>query len=464
MSAPVQPASATTSGSATLPIASAGTLLSMVAFTDPLSTVPSLARSLHAGPAAQSWVLSSMSLGLAAALLVTGALGDDYGRRRMFVSGAAILAAGSLLSAVSPGAVLFVVGRLIQGLGAAAVVSCSLALISHAYPPGPGRTRASGMWGASLGAGIALGPVLGAGSEQVSHWRIGPIVVAGLTAVLAVAGRSRLAESTSGHSRPVDLAGSALLGTGLAALVAALTQGRQGWTRPSELALIVAAVVLLGAFLAHQRTARHAMLDLSLFGRPALRSTTIAAVVCGAGIIALMSFMCTMLERGLGRSPLAAALILVVWSATSVVTALLTRRLPARIPGFLRLSVSLVIIAAGMGALAELSTGSGLWLLVPGLLVAGAGSGLLNATLGREAVASVPAERAGMGSGINNTARYVGSAIGVTIVTVIAVRPSTHPQRDLVAGWNTAAIVCAAVSLVGGVVVWLCHRGEQRAA
>jgi MFS family permease len=171
-----------------------------------------------------------------------------------------------------------------------------------------------------------------------------------------------------------------------------------------------------------------------------------------------MSFLCTMLQRGLGQSPLIAASLMLTWSIPSVGTALLTRRLPDRIPGYVRLAASLLVIGIGMLALGPISTGSTLWQLVPGLLVAGAGSGTLNATLGRESVAQVPANRAGMGSGINNTARYVGSALGVTIVTVIAVRPSSHPQQSLLSGWNTASFVCAGISAAGAVAVLLDYR------
>jgi MFS family permease len=430
-------------------VASGGaTLLALFVFTAPLSIVPAVAGGLGAGAVATSWILSSMSLGLAVALLPAGAIGDDFGRRRVFVAGAVVTAVGSVLCAVAPGPLTFIGGRVVEGLGGAALVACGLAVLGPAFPDAAGRARATGLWGACLGAGIAIGPLAGAALDD--DWRVLYVVIAGLSLGVAVLGRVLLEESVSGRARTVDLAGALLLGGGLAALLAALTEGRQGWTSPLELTLIAAAVVLLAAFFAHQNSAGGGMLDLTLFRRPALVSATTGAFVAGSGVTALMAFLCTMLENGLALSPLTAALVVLTWSATSVVSALLTRRLPATLSGGARMSAGLVVVAAGLAPLAFVTPGSGPASLLPGLVVAGLGTGVVNASLGREAVASVPPERAGMGSGINNTSRYVGAAIGVTVVSVLAVHGS---PAALTAGWNTAVLVGIAISLVGAAAI-----------
>jgi hypothetical protein len=147
---------------------------------------------------------------------------------------------------------------------------------------------------------------------------------------------------------------------------------------------------------------------------------------------------------------------MLLWSVTSVVTALLARRIPARVSGRTQLAAGLLGVAVGQLGLWHLSPGDGWQRFVPGLLVAGVASGVLNAALGREAVASVPPGRGSVGSGANNTARYVGSALGVTVVSVIA---AAATPADLVDGWNRAALVTAAVSLVGAVVVLAAREG-----
>src|SRR5919107_3828186 len=212
----------------TLAVAAAGTLLVLVAFTTPLTTLASTAAGLGAGPGAQAWVLSAMSLGAAAGLLSSGAIGDDYGRRRTFLAGTLLLAGSSVLGALAPNALVLVLARVVQGLGGAAVLACGLGLIGHAFPEGPGRVRATGVWGAALGAGVALGPILAAGLAALGGWRLPYVATALVAAAVAVAGRALLSESRAARPRPVDAAGTLLLGLGLAALMAGLVEGRTG--------------------------------------------------------------------------------------------------------------------------------------------------------------------------------------------------------------------------------------------
>ncbi|GAA0949425.1 MFS transporter [Kribbella koreensis] len=442
-----------------LAITAGGTLLALSVFTAPLSIVPSVAAGLQASTIATSWILSSMSLGLAITLLTAGAIGDDFGRRRVFTAGALVLGIGSAVAGLAPNALVFVLGRVLEGIGAAAVIACGLAIISHTSPPGPARARATGIWGASLGAGIALGPLAGSLIDTAADWRYSYLLFTVLALGLALVGRFRLEESRSGRARTIDVIGALLLGVGLACLLAALTEGRQDWTSLLELSLMAGAVVFLTGFVTHQRRASGAMLDLTLFRRPALSAATLAAFISGAGITALLSFFCTVLERGMARSPVFASVLLLSWSAISVAAALLTRHLPPRLSGGAKMAGGLVVITIGLIPMTLLTPTSAPWHLIGGLVVAGVGTGVVNATLAREAVASVPPDRAGTGSGINNTSRYVGAAIGVTVVTIIAVHPAGTPAT-LVAGWNTATLTGMAFSVVGAAAVYLLHRAD----
>ncbi|OZE38367.1 MULTISPECIES: MFS transporter [unclassified Rhodococcus (in: high G+C Gram-positive bacteria)] len=447
-----------------LAIAALGTLLTLMAFTAPLATINSTAADLMSDAAGRTWILSSMSIGLAAALLTTGTVADDFGRRRTFALGAVVLAVGAIICALAPNTLIFVLARILQGLGGAAVVASSLGIIAHTHAAGPVRAKASGVWGASVGAGIALGPLLAAVLDRSATWRTAYVVLAIATLALAVAAHVLVEESRSDAPRGLDPVGALLLATGIAALLAALVEGRQGWTAMAPIILFVLAALLLGAFMVLELRSAAAMLDLTLFRHPPFLAATVAALATGGGIIALMSYMPGFLGTVLGIDALGAALLLFGWSATSVVTALLARRLPASLSGRTQLAVGLVGVAIGMLMLTGLSENASWPRLLPGLLVAGVASGVLNAALGREAVASVPAGRGGMGSGANNTARYVGSAIGVTVVAVVAVPAgsgaggmtqaiSQNDAGGLVQGWNTAALVTAAISVLGAVVV-----------
>jgi MFS family permease len=446
--------------SRTLSVSALATFLVLVAFTTPLATLVSTSRSLGSGPGGQAWILSSMSVGLAVALLVTGAVGDDYGRRRMLVAGSAVLAVTSAVGALAPNTLVLVLARIGQGIGGAAVISCGLGLIGHAFPAGPERARATGIWGATVGAGIAAGPLVMGWLDETVSWRAGFWLLAAASVALVVAGRLLLAESRSQHPRPVDAVGATLLAGGLVALLAGLVEGRLHWGWQA-VALFAAAVVLVAGFVAWERRVRAPMLDLTLFRRPAFVSSVAAALATGAGVIGLMSFSPAFLQRALGYSTLQAAALLFAWSGTSAVVALLARRLPAAFSVRHRLVASLLVVAAGLALLTGLHTGVSVFGLLPGMLVAGVGSGVLNAALGQIAVTSVPAGQSGVGSGANNTARYVGGAVGVTIVAMLAAHDT---PAALVSGWDTAAIVTAAISVAGALGVLATGLRVRRAA
>ncbi|GAA1877166.1 MFS transporter [Lapillicoccus jejuensis] len=443
----------------TVTVATAGTLVAMLSYTAPLGVLPTIARDVAAGPSAQSWILSASSLGLTTGLLTAGALGDDHGRRRVFVAGALVLAVGQLLGAVAPSPGLVVAGRVVQGLGSAALIACSLALISHVVPAGPERVRASGLWGAGLAGGIGVGPLLG----TVMPWRLAYGVV-GVAALFVALVTPRLApESRADVARRPDVPGIVTLAGGLALLCAGLTELRTG-VGALPLALLVIGLVLLAAFAAVEHRVAEPMMPLALFRSPALVAATVGALGTGLGIIAVISYLSTLAQRGLGLDPLQATLALTAWPVVSVVTSLLTRHLPERLSGAVRLVGGLVVVAAGMLLLTGLDPSTTSAHLVLATAVAGLGTGVVNATLGREAVASVPPALAGVGSGINNTSRYLGAAVGVTLVSVLTSRTGTERPAQLIANWDRAVLVAVALTVVCLLVVAVAESRSRRTA
>lgn len=414
----------------TVAVASLGTTLALVSYTAPLATLAPIAADLGSSPSGRSWILSSMSLGLTAVLLTAGTLADRLGRRAVFTTGAVVLALASAGGAFATGTAGFVAGRIGQGVGAAAVVACSLALIGHALPPGPRRSAATGLWGAALAAGIAAGPLL----AGVLPWRVLYLAVGVAGLALAVAARVLLTESTAGAPRPVDVSGMVLLAVGAA---------------------------LLAGFVVVQFVVPHPMAGPRLFRHPGLVGATVASLATGLGIISLSSYLPAVLAPVHGTAPATAALLLLGWSGTSIVTALLTRRISERVTGGVRLGVGLLVMTAGQ--LGLLATGSGTGVVLAALVVVGVGTGVVNATLGREAVASVPADRAGTGSGINNTARYLGAAVGVTVTSVLTSPAGNEPVARLLAGWQVAVLVATGFTLLGAFVALGCARAAAPA-
>ncbi|WP_207769404.1 MFS transporter [Nocardioides currus] len=438
----------------TLAIASLGTVTVLVAFTSPLANINQTVAGLGAGHRGATWILSSMSIGLGAFLLTAGRLADDYGRRRWFVIGSLVLGLATLLGALSHDATTFVASRIVAGAGGAAVIAAGLGMIAAAHPDPGERGRATGVWGASIGAGIAIGPLLGNYLGSLHSWRDVYVLIGVAGLALAAAARG-CPESRSAERARLDVPGVVLIATGTASVLAGLTEGRGGWGRPVTVLLLVVGVLLLVAFVVVERRSTHPMLALGLFARPAFRAVNVAGLATGAGIIALMSYVSGFVGSALGISATTAAWLMLAWSAPSVVTAVAARRLPAHWSGRGQMAVALAVVGLGQLLVLGVDTGSGAARFVPGLLLAGVATGVLNAAMGRESVASVPPGQAGLGSGANNTARYLGSALGVTVVSVVAAPSGAITAAGLVDGWHRAVVVTALVSLVGAAGVAL---------
>ncbi|GAA4554927.1 MFS transporter [Pseudonocardia xishanensis] len=450
---------------ATVIVASAATFLALIAFTTPLATLPATASALDSGPEGQAWILSSMSIGLGIALLASGAIADDLGRRRALVLGSVVLAAASVVCAVAPTTVVLVAGRIAAGVGGAALIAAGLGLIGHTFPAGsPEARRVSGVWGAALGAGIAVGPLLAAGATHFGGWTASYWAEAVLAVALALVARFLLAESRAERPRPVDIPGVVLFAAAIGALLTGLVEARTGPTHPLVLVLVFGGLGLFAVWLVVEHRRPFPMIDPELFRSPPFLAALIGAFATGAGIIATTSFLLTVMARGLGASSVLAAVVLLAWSGTGVITSLLARRLPTIWSGRMQLATGLVVVAVGQLLLLGATPESSPWRYLPGLLLAGATSGVVNAALGREAVASAPRGRSAMGSGANNTARYVGSAIGTTVVAIIATRPGLPSgPAGLLQGFDAANLVATGFTAAGALAVFACHpRGRAR--
>jgi MFS family permease len=447
------PVRATPEQARTLLMASLATLLVLVTFVTPLATGVRTSVDLAAGPGAQAWLLSAMSVGLAAALLTAGVLADDLGRRRVFTGGLGVVGVGAVVVAAAPSPAVFITGRLLQGVGGAAVLACALGLIGHAFPPGPARSRAAAVWGASVGAGTGLGGLVTVALDHGQGWRTTYWATAAAALVLAAVARWTLAESGGNADRRVDVAGIVLLAGGISALLAGLVQSRTGWDRLPVVVLLALGVLLLAAFVPAELRQAAPMIDLRLFRIPGFLAATVGAFVTGATVVGLSSYVPTVLQRGLGESLLTATLLVLVWSAVSTATALAVRFLPG-LDGRVLLALALAVCAVGLAGYAVLGADASGARLLPGLVVLGVGYGAANAALGREAVAHVPPARAGMGSGANNTARYLGAAVGVTLVVlVVGAGSPAGTTEGLLAGWDRAALGGAVVALLGALLV-----------
>jgi MFS family permease len=436
----------------TLVACSAATLLVLVAFTLPLTVLAPIGRDLHASSSDRTWMLSAMSLGLAALLLASGTVADDIGRRRVFLAGGAVFTVACAAAALARSPAAFIFARAAQGLGGAALLASSLALLAEQFRAGEARTHATGIWGAMFGAGVAIGPTAGALFAGAGSWRLAYWGLTGASLLTAGFAAAVLPESRADGRRRLDRPGLVLLSAGLVALVAALVRGNpDGWTSGGVLALFTVGAALLVGFVTAARIRDDALIDLDLFRRPTFVAALAGSLCLGLSVLALFSYLPGLLQDALRATPLTAALALLPWSLTSVLVAWRARTIGRVLAPRGTLALGMVLCGAGELAMLGLRPGDSWRHLLVGLLISGVGTGLLNAGLARASVAVVPIARSGMGAGANNTARYLGAAIGVAIVAaIVQAQPAT--PAGAAHGFDLAAVVCAAFCAAGAII------------
>ncbi|WP_055495283.1 MFS transporter [Streptomyces sp. TP-A0356] len=433
--------------SPTLALTSAATAVALMTYTAPMVTLPGTAAALHTSVSAQAWLLNGTPLGLAALLLVAGSLADDYGRRRIFVAGTVALGLTTALGAFATSTWLFTLARVAQGAASAAILASSLGLLVHAFPTPRGRLHATGVWGAFVSGGIAVGPLV---AGAMPTWRVAYGVLGAAALIVAALSARTLTESRAPRGGRPDLAGAAVFSLALVSLVAALTLGRDGWLRPPVVLLFAAAVLLVLVFAVIEHRARTPMIDLALLRRPRFLGSAVSGLFTGLAVIGLFSFLPTLLQRTLGLTPMNTAWLFLLWSGLSFAVALQAKRLAGRVSSRHQLALGFALHAVGVLTMLG-AVGSGSWArLLPGLVIGGVGSGLLNAALPLVAVESVPMERAAMGSGAQQTFRYIGSCAGVAL-TITLVTTGGAPAH----GADIAAAVSAGLALVGAAGVLL---------
>ncbi|MGC1813214.1 MAG: MFS transporter [Solirubrobacterales bacterium] len=427
--------------------------------------LPTIERELHASADNVQWVLNGYLLVMSVLVVTAGRLGDIYGRRRVFLIGMAVFGAGSVLAAVASDDAVLVAARAIQGAGGAAMLSLSLAIVSHAFPVSQ-QGQALGIWAAVSALALAIGPLVGGVLIDVD-WRLIfwinlPICALGIAITWWAARESR--DETSPPK--VDYPGLATLTPGLLAIVLALIRADNwGWTSGRTLGLLAAGLVLLAAFWAIEHRVASPIVDFGLFrNRPYLGASAAAFALVGA-YWAVIFFQPQYLQDVLDHGPVAAGVLVLPITAPMVFISPFCGPLIARVGPRVLMTAGMVCGAVGLALLTQIDAHSSYGALLPGYLLFGIALGLVYAPMSTAAMLAMPREKAGIAAGVLAMVRVTGAlALAVVASAFQSIQSDQLDQHpgDASGAFATALAdstwVLVGLVTVGAVLTWALVR------
>jgi EmrB/QacA subfamily drug resistance transporter len=446
--------------------------------------LPDIRRELGGSFTDMQWVVDAYALGLATLLLASGSLADLLGRRLVFVTGIVVFVVSSFVCGLAGSPTVLNVARAVQGLGGAMMFATSLALIAQEFAPNE-RGTAIGLWGATTGFAVAVGPVVGGvitehlGWEWIFFVNV-PVGLATMAMTLA-----QVPEGERDTSARIDWAGLVTFSGALFCLVFALIRGNEeGWGSALIVGLLAASALLMAVFVAVELRSERPMLDLHLFRIPAFTGAQIAAFALHASMFAMFLYIVIYVQSILGYSPLEAGLRFLPISVLSFLVAPVAGKLAERLPIRAFLGVGLGLVGIGLLLMGGIKPGDDWTTLLPGFIVAGIGIGCVNPPLATAAIGVVEPRRSGAASGINSTFRQVGIATGIAGLGALfqgrvtdklgnanlgeaVVSGQAHTaiaQRAFIDGLNEILIVAAVVAFVGGALAFALVRSRDLVA
>jgi EmrB/QacA subfamily drug resistance transporter len=428
--------------------------------------LPSMQKDLGLSGSGLQWVLNAYTLTFGGLLMFGGRAADLFGRRRVFVGGLAVFTGASLLGGFAQNETMLIVARAVQGLGGAALAPATLTLLMTSYREGPERTRALGAWGATAASGGAFGVLAGGLLTDLVNWRWVlfvnvPIGIALITAAMAV-----LSESRGQLSRfhDLDVPGTITVTGGVVALVYAIVRtDTYSWGSWQTLSALAGAAVLLAAFLTIEARSANPLVPLGIFRHRALAIADTIVGLLGAAMFGLFFFATLYLQQVHGFSPLKAGFALVPLPLAIIVGSQITTRNIGRFGARPLIFLGSLVAAVGLGWLAGISPDGSFWTHVFGpVILIGVGMGTNMVAITTAATNGVPPQLAGLASGLLNTGRMVGGAIGLAALSTLAMHRTEHlaaggtPMPEaLTSGYARGLVVCCAIMLAGALLALL---------
>ncbi|MFI6515754.1 MFS transporter [Spirillospora sp. NPDC050679] len=425
--------------------------------------LPAIGTGLGLSPVGLAWTVNAYVLVFGALLLPGGRLGDVHGRRRVFLVGTAVFAAGSAAAGLAAGPGPLLAARAVQGVGAGLLAPTALGLVLTLFPAGSGRARAMAVWGAVSGAGGAAGVLLGGVLTDVAGWRW--VFLAGIPlAVLVLAGTAVLVPADVPAGGRIDLPGAVSVTGGLLLAAYGLAgAARDGWTAPAVLAPLAGGAVLLALFAAVQKRSSAPLVRPRVLRTGGVAPANALMILIGAVWIGLFFFLPLYQQKVLGYSPIEAGLTQLPLALAMTASSWLGPRLAGRVRTAPALAAAAALAAAGLLWLSRAPVdGSFLPDLALPSIPVGAGLGLLFVLLTGLSATGVPAEDAGLAGGLINTTRQIGGAIGLALLTAVAALPGPNATpAALAAGYGTALRAAAAIAALAALLSLLVREPRK---
>jgi EmrB/QacA subfamily drug resistance transporter len=410
--------------------------------------LPTLVRDLNAGQSDLQWIVDAYVIVFAGLLLTAGSLADKVGRKRTFLAGLAIFAAGSAWAAFSGSVGLLIAARAGMGVGGALMIPSTLSIISDMYRAPVQRQRAISLWAATTGVGVALGPIIG--GLLLAHFWWGsvflvnvPIAVLGLAAAIWL-----VPDSRNPAAGTPDLGGALLSIAGIGLVLWAIIEGPvRGWSSVWVIGAGAAGLAVLGVFVAWERISSHPMLNLSFFRSRAFGAAIPAVATVNFGLYGALFVLTQFLQFSIGYTPLQAGVRILPAAAAVVLIAPLSAVGVRLLGPKITMSVGLALIAAGLWLVSGITATTGYSGIVAGMILLGAGAGLALPTSSGSVVGSVPTGNSGVASATNTTAIQVGGALGVAVIGSLL---TTRYQDRIANGLAGRHVPTAAMDAIRG--------------
>jgi EmrB/QacA subfamily drug resistance transporter len=424
--------------------------------------LPTIGRDLDAGLSSLQWVVNAYTLTLAGFLLLGGALGDRYGRRRIFLLGVVWFAGASVLCAAAPSAEALIAARALQGIGAALLTPGSLAIIEASFAPDD-RAAAIGAWSGLGGIMTALGPFLGGWLVESASWRWIFLINLPFAAVVVWVGLRHVPETMNEEAPDgLDITGAVLTVLGLAGIIGGLTRGPEaGWADPATLVALLGGLVCLGAFVAVEQRTPHPLVPLAIFASAQFTAANVVTFVVYAALTGAFFLLPIQLQTIAGFTPIASGAALLPITFLMLLGSPGAGRLATRIGPRVPMSLGPVVAGVGLLLLTGIGSSSSYWIdVLPGVVVFGCGLTLTVAPLTATVLGAAPAQFAGVASAVNNDVARTAGLVAVAVLPPLAgiTNEDFGSATDLADGFRIAMIIAGGTLIAGGLLAWATIR------